>query len=65
MGSRLPTDGNPMEQTYWLGRKRASAANARNAAGAEARLPHLDLAGRYSVKAAAAAAAAARPAAGA
>ncbi len=41
------------EQTYWLGRKRASAANARIAASAEARLAHLDLAGRYSVKAAA------------
>lgn len=44
-----------MEQTYWLGRKRASAANARRAHGAEARLIHLDLAGRYSIKAAAAA----------
>jgi hypothetical protein len=45
-----------MEQTYWLGRKRASAANARRARSAEARLVHLDLAGRYSIKAAAAAA---------
>ncbi|HLL30751.1 MAG TPA: hypothetical protein VK403_07125 [Allosphingosinicella sp.] len=44
-----------MEQTYWLGRKRSSAANARRAASAEARLVHLDLAGRYSTKAAAAA----------
>lgn len=44
-----------MEQTYWLGRKRISVANARRAANAEARLVHLDLAGRYSVKAAAAA----------
>lgn len=42
-----------MEQTYWLGRKRASAANARSAASAQARLAHLELAGRYSVKAAA------------
>ena len=42
-----------MEQTYWLGRKRASAANARSARSAEARLAHLDLAGRYSIKAAA------------
>lgn len=41
-----------MEQTYWLGRKRASAANARSAASAEARLAHLELAGRYSVLAA-------------
>lgn len=45
-----------MEQTYWLGRKRASAANARLAGSSEARLAHLDLAGRYSVKAAACAA---------
>jgi hypothetical protein len=45
----------PMEQTYWLGRRRASAANARRALSAEARLVHLDLAGRYSVKAAASA----------
>jgi hypothetical protein len=44
-----------MEQTYWLGRKRVSAANARRAKSAEARLVHLDLAGRYSIKAAAAA----------
>ena len=44
-----------MEQTYWLSRKRASVANARLAGSAEARLVHLDLAGRYSVKAAAAA----------
>jgi hypothetical protein len=43
-----------MEQTYWLGRKRVSAANARSATSAEARLVHLDLAGRYSVLAAAA-----------
>src|SRR3954454_17156998 len=50
-----------MEQAYWLGRKRASVANARHAGGAEARLVHLDLAGRYSIKAAAAAAAATRP----
>jgi len=45
-----------MEQTYWLGRKRSSVDNARRAASAEARLVHLDLAGRYSIKAAAAAA---------
>jgi hypothetical protein len=50
-----------MEQAYWLGRKRASVANARRAGGAEARLVHLDLAGRYSIKAAAAAAAASVP----
>jgi hypothetical protein len=41
-----------MEKTYWLGRKRASLKLAQNAAGAEARLAHYDLAGRYSVKAA-------------
>ena len=43
-----------MEQTYWLGRKRSSAANARRSSSAEARLVHLELAGRYSIKAAAA-----------
>ena len=41
-----------MDQAHWLGRKRASIANARRAAHAEARLIHYDLAGRYSVKAA-------------
>ena len=40
-----------METAYWLGRKRASLANARAAAGAEARLIHFELAGRYSIKA--------------
>jgi hypothetical protein len=50
-----------MEQAYWLGRKRASVANARHARGAEARLVHLDLAGRYSIKAAAATAGGYRP----
>ena len=50
-----------MEQTYWLGRKRASAANARSAASAEARLAHLELAGRYSVLAALSAAPAPEP----
>jgi hypothetical protein len=44
-----------MEQKYWLGRKRVSVANAKRAASAQARLVHLDLAGRYSIKAAAAA----------
>ena len=46
-----------MEYSYWIGRKRASAANARGAACSSARLVHLDLAGRYSVLAAAAVAA--------
>ncbi|MFL6856817.1 MAG: hypothetical protein ACJ8DZ_10850 [Allosphingosinicella sp.] len=50
-----------MEHAYWLSRKRASVANARRAGSAEARLVHLDLAGRYSIKAAGAAAAARRP----
>jgi hypothetical protein len=43
-----------MDKSYWLGRKRASVANAAGAETAEARLIHLDLAGRYSIKAAAA-----------
>jgi hypothetical protein len=41
-----------MEQRYWLSRKRASAAMARKATSAEARLIHLELAGRYSIRAA-------------
>jgi hypothetical protein len=40
-----------VEKTYWLGRKRASLKLAQNAATAEARLVHYDLAGRYSLKA--------------
>jgi hypothetical protein len=40
-----------MEKAYWLNRKRASLKLAQNAAGAEARLIHYDLAGRYSLKA--------------
>jgi len=41
-----------MEHKYWLARKRASLANAKQATSGEVRLIHLDLAGRYSVKAA-------------
>jgi hypothetical protein len=44
-----------MEQSYWLGRKRDAAANARRTGSSRARLIHLDLAGRYSVMAAMAA----------
>ena len=40
-----------MEKAYWLSRKRASLKLAHNAASAEARLIHYDLAGRYSLKA--------------
>ena len=43
-----------MEKLYWLGRKRASLKLARNAASAEARLIHYDLAGRYALNAGAA-----------
>jgi hypothetical protein len=43
-----------MESKYWLGRKRASVANAARAKSSVSRLIHLDLAGRYSIKAAAA-----------
>ncbi len=46
---------NPMERKYWLGRERVSVSNARRASSAQSRLIHLDLAGRYSVKAALAA----------
>jgi hypothetical protein len=41
-----------MEEKYWIGRKRASVGMAREAASAEARLIHYELAGRYSIKAA-------------
>lgn len=41
-----------MENRYWIGRKRSAMGMAREAATAEARLIHYDLAGRYSVKAA-------------
>ena len=40
-----------MEKAYWLSRKRASLKMAQNAAGAESRLIHYDLAGRYGLKA--------------
>jgi len=40
-----------MEKAHWLSRKRASLKLAQNAASAEARLVHYDLAGRYSLKA--------------
>ena len=40
-----------MEKAYWLSRKRASLKLARDAASAEARLIHYDLAGRYGLKA--------------
>jgi len=41
-----------MENTYWLGRKRAAMAMARDAACSRTRLIHYELAGRYSLKAA-------------
>jgi hypothetical protein len=41
-----------MEKTYWLGRKRAAMAMARDATCSEARLVHYDQAGRHSVRAA-------------
>ena len=41
-----------MEQEYWLGRTREAKVMARQAASAEGRLIHLDLAGRYSIQAA-------------
>lgn len=40
-----------MEQKYWLGCKRGSVANAEQAKSSEALLIHLELAGRYSIKA--------------
>ena len=41
-----------MDQEYWLRRKRASVVKANEATSARARLAHLELAGRYSIKAA-------------
>jgi hypothetical protein len=41
-----------MESKYWLRRKRDSVANAARAKSSVSRLIHLDLAGRYSIKAA-------------
>ena len=41
-----------MEQEYWLSRTREAKVMARQAVSAEARLIHLDLAGRYSIQAA-------------
>jgi hypothetical protein len=43
-----------MEQAYWLRRNRAASQMARRANSAEARMAHLELAGRYSIMAAAA-----------
>src|SRR5688500_8222684 len=45
-------EGNSMEKAYWIGRKRAAMAMAREASGAEERLAHYELAGLYSIKAA-------------
>lgn len=42
-----------MEKEFWLQRQRESGEMARSATSAEARLIHLDLAGRYSIEAAA------------
>ncbi|HEY0627086.1 MAG TPA: hypothetical protein VGD10_10175 [Allosphingosinicella sp.] len=43
-----------MDKTFWLKRQQESADMARNATSAAARLVHLELAGRYSIEAAAA-----------
>jgi hypothetical protein len=42
-----------MERNYWLLRERKHVAHARDSASSDIKLIHLDLAGRYSVKAAA------------
>lgn len=46
-------EGAAVEKKYWIARKRASMAMARHASSSEARLIHYELAGRYSIKAAA------------
>ena len=43
---------NEMENRYWIARKRAAMAMARQANSGEAKLIHYELAGRYSIKAA-------------
>jgi hypothetical protein len=50
MGFQLAS-GVIMEKAYWLKRNRASLKMAKNAASAQAKLAHYDLAGRYSLKA--------------
>ena len=42
----------PMDRRYWIARMRAAMKMARQAASAESRLIHFDMAGRYSIKAA-------------
>ena len=42
----------PMDRRYWIARMRAAMRMARQAATAESRLIHFDMAGRYSIKAA-------------
>ncbi|MGQ0589207.1 MAG: hypothetical protein ACT4N8_06710 [Sphingosinicella sp.] len=41
-----------MDRPYWIDRKHAAMAMARDASTSEARLIHYELAGRYSIKAA-------------
>ena len=41
-----------MDRKYWIGRMHAAHKMARQAATAESRLLHYDMAGRYSIKAA-------------
>jgi hypothetical protein len=48
----LHNEGDFMDSTYWIGRKRVAMGMAREAATSEARLIHYELAGRYSIKAA-------------
>ncbi|HEY0626981.1 MAG TPA: hypothetical protein VGD10_09630 [Allosphingosinicella sp.] len=42
-----------MEKAFWLRRQQESLDMAQDASSAEARLVHLELAGRYSIEAAA------------
>jgi hypothetical protein len=50
-----------MEQAYWLERTDAASAMAQQARCSQARLAHLELAGRYSIKAASAGASRRQP----
>lgn len=58
MTGPAPQDSPPtikvmkMDKAYWIRRKRAAMAAAREASTSEARLFHYDMAGRHSVRAA-------------
>ena len=52
MLSLVSTKVTPMEHAYWLGRIRSSSRMVKRAQSSEARMAHLELTGRYSIRAA-------------